>query len=886
MTNKLNLQNWLSGSNDYCPEGNVLHIKATRDRNPSLLNLAQQVDQAQFTPYNYPGWHSQLSNSFYQEVRVQAYQALKDGKLEQIPGLTPFEGAIAQTWQVTNLAPLVGEQLEVALQQQASESKLASLSKELANLQAELPDLELVDTGTSLYPPLNLNLVPEKVEDFLPTTFKTSVNQAEWMYEPDLAKRAQICLNKCFALHEFRGLQKDIVQSLLEQNDVLAIMATGMGKSLCYQVPGMCLPGVTLVVSPLIALMEDQVAQLRANGIGAAIYNSQTTPAEREQILQAASQGSCKFLYVSPEKLASNFTLRDIASLPINLIAIDEAHCVSQWGHDFRPDYRNLARLRQILPNYVPMLACTATARMTTRQDILENLQLTNARVFVGDFNRPNIGLYVESVEDYGHAYRKIVELCRQSENLPAIIYCNSRKGTEKLDTYLRGKGIKSAIYHAGLMLAEREDNFADFMSGEVEVMVATIAFGMGVNKSNVRMVIHMDYPSTLENYYQEIGRAGRDGEKAKAILFDFPAARDWRISRISEELHASNRLPSQTSQLQQDKQLGQAGAGEAQSKKQNKGKSKEKASENSSLNTEEMYQELLVLEMNNPLIDQQPEKSPEMKFKKLKEVFDFCDTANCRRRVLLSAFNQVVEHDCGNCDICLDSKALQDKIEIGEDAHFILGLVIVARAFLSVDTMIKMITGKASIAAELERALQIKLNYCYSREEYERVVNDLAKISSWEERIKVKTEQAYQYGAKYWRAVIEQLLALGYLSYDRKYNYVNITSAGHQLLKERGTIKVAAIPDLVKRNIFIFSLIRDLEKIRVEIGKAFSLRYDAVLSDPTMSEIADKLPDTENELEQIQGMTQTKVKRFGKLILEAVKRYRRRVALNNVSAK
>ncbi|RIY34450.1 RecQ family ATP-dependent DNA helicase, partial [Psittacicella gerlachiana] len=721
------------------------------------------------------------------------------------------------------------------------------LTQSLEQIKAQLPDVTFDPQETSLieqipyvYPQHEFVFVaPSETQE------SASVNFADWMDEPDLAKRAKLCLQKCFGLHEFRGLQEEIINSLLQQQDTLAVMATGMGKSLCYQVPGMCLPGVTLVVSPLIALMEDQVAQLQANGIGAAIYNGNTSPQERNEIFRKIQEGTCKFLYVSPEKLASTYTLQEITRLPVSLIAVDEAHCVSQWGHDFRPDYRNLYRLRQYLGNYVPMLACTATARVSTRYDIAENLQLANPNVFIGDFNRPNISLQVTPVENIGLAYHKILRLCKEQENLPAIIYCLSRNSTQKLSDYLNRHGVEATYYHAGLSSQEREANYQMFMRGEVEVMVATIAFGMGVNKSNIRMVAHLDYPSTLENYYQEIGRAGRDGEKAKAVLFDIPIGRDWRIGQIYQEV--------------ENKPV---------------------------VDKEQAYQELLHVDMEQQRIEEHPEKSPEMKFKKLKEVFDFCDTANCRRRVLLSAFNQVLEHDCGNCDVCLESNLIQDKIEIKEDAHFILGLVAVGKGFLGADTIKQMIMRKTSIAAELERAWRLKLNYCQSQAEFDQVIADLNKVDSWQERISVKTQEAYQYGHKYWQAVIEQLLELGYLSYDRKYSYLHLTKLGSQLLKQKGVVKAARIPDLVKKNIYTLSLLRDLETIRVEMGRVTGVRYDAILSDPAMLAISEKLPQDEEQLLQIDGITKTKAKRFGKFIFEAVGRYLKRLSLQDISAK
>ncbi len=354
-------------------------------------------------------------------------------------------------------------------------------------------------------------------------------------------------LHTSFGYPEFRPLQRDIIETSLAGRDVFALLPTGGGKSLCFQIPALHRTGLTIVVSPLIALMKDQVDQLQAAGVAATFLNSTLSSAEARSRLAGLHRNEWKLLYVAPERLMLDNWQANLKAWNVAAIAIDEAHCVSEWGHDFRPEYRQIAKLRELLPD-VPLMALTATATERVRADIIKHLKLRQPAVFVASFNRPNLTYKVTPKEKPAE---QIIAWVKKREDESGIVYCASRAATERVAETLSAKGYSARAYHAGLSADERARNQELFLRDDVRIMCATIAFGMGINKPNVRFVIHYDLPKNIEGYYQETGRAGRDGLPGDCLLL-FSAGDAAKQTHFIDEMTNEQEAQVARAQLRQ----------------------------------------------------------------------------------------------------------------------------------------------------------------------------------------------------------------------------------------------------------------------------------------------------------------------------------------------
>ncbi len=439
-------------------------------------------------------------------------------------------------------------------------------------------------------------------------------------------------LQDYFGYDKFRPKQEEIIDTVLAGNDALILMPTGGGKSVCYQVPAMVKEGVCIVVSPLISLMRDQVEGLKQNGIPAAFINSSQSHAEQQQIKRDCLHGAVKLLYVSPETAVSPWFIELTRSFQLSLIAVDEAHCISFWGHDFRPVYQDLSKLRELSPE-VPMIALTATADKITRADILKQLKLKSPEVFISSFDRPNLSLEVRPARD---RVKQIIDYIKERKGECGIVYCLSRKSTEDMATKLKRQGIKAAHYHAKLPSRERDRVQDEFLMDKIEVVCATIAFGMGIDKSNVRYVIHYNLPKNIESYYQEIGRAGRDGLPSETLLF-------YTYGDVN---------------------------------------------------------------LHRKIIEEEDSVVKDLKIAKLDRLKQFAEAHRCRRQVLLNYFDEILNENCDNCDVCHNPREQFDGTVIAQKA---LSAVARTGGRLPTGTIIDVLRGQMSERVKREELFRVK---------------------------------------------------------------------------------------------------------------------------------------------------------------------------------
>ena len=584
-------------------------------------------------------------------------------------------------------------------------------------------------------------------------------------------------LEKYFGYTSFLPHQEEIIDAVLAGRDVLAVMATGGGKSLCYQLPALVFGGLTVVVSPLIALMKDQVDGLRSNGITAATLNSSLGYGEQRIIERVILEGRIKILYVSPERAVQPFFLSLLAKANVRLIAIDEAHCISTWGHNFRPEYRRLRVLKERFPA-VPVIALTATAIPAVQDDIVVQLALKNPAKFVGSFNRKNL---TYRVVPKAHYFQKLVKYLNEHRDDAGIIYCFSQKATEDLAEKLQSKGFSALPYHAGLPDAVREEHQEAFSHGDVGIICATVAFGMGIDKPDVRFVIHTDLPKDLESYYQETGRAGRDGDPADCILFY--SRGDYNTTRYLIEKECADAVRK------------------------------------------------------------------DVAYRKAGAMLDYCETTGCRRKFLLTYFGEAYpEERCGGCDRC--------------------------------ETPVKVFDGTDAASAVISCIRQTGERFGASY-----VVDVLT--GSKNARIRENGHDAlpaYNSGGGYtrdqWLLFIQEMVRKGFVtSTGGRYPVLTLNDRSRAVLagnlpvpltepEPAGVVAAEAEDDY---DDVLFARLRQLRKIVADLEKVPPF---VVFHDRSLKEMAKYYPRTGVAFLQIYGVSEGKLRRYGRRFLDAIDKH------------
>ncbi|WP_292466532.1 DNA helicase RecQ [Methanolobus sp.] len=606
-------------------------------------------------------------------------------------------------------------------------------------------------------------------------------------------------LRKYFGYSDFRPLQEDIINDVLNDRDTFVLMPTGGGKSLCYQLPALLRDGITVVVSPLISLMKDQVDSLKENGVDAAYLNSTLKPAESKRIYEELKRGEIKILYVAPERLNMSSTITLLKGLNVTLFAIDESHCISEWGHDFRPEYRKLNYLKKKFPN-VPIIALTATATPKVREDTIQQLGIAEGKTYVASFNRKNLFYRVRAKKD---TYDNLLQYLRKKKGDSGIIYCQSRKTVDSLSTKLRKAGFNALPYHAGLTDNQREKNQDLFIKDRTDIIVATIAFGMGIDKPNVRFVIHYDLPKNLEGYYQETGRGGRDGLECECVLF-FSRGDKYKIEYFIK---------------QKDKK-----------------------------------------------------EERDIALKQLNDMVDYCETNVCRRKVLLGYFGEeVLEENCGKCDVCL-----QPRIEVDGtgDAKLLINCIKELDQRFGMNHVIDVLTGSRAKKITDKKHHLLK-NFGQGDMHLKAVWLDMAREMVRQDVIKVE-------GARYPllklnRKSEEVLAGERMVTFTRKvsedcqedYEPVSSSPIREENFGSPSPTLHRKVSDDPDKDLF-----NKLKELRISLAQMQDVPPYIVFADTSLRQMAAKKPQDKAELLKITGVGEYKLKKYGDMFLKEIAKH------------
>ena len=598
-----------------------------------------------------------------------------------------------------------------------------------------------------------------------------------------LNKKALDVLQQTFGYQSYRFKQKEIIESVLSENDTLALMPTGAGKSLCYQIPAIISSKKTIVISPLISLMDDQVAALNECGVQAVKIHSDLPYEARISSWNNFKSGKVKIIYLSPEKLMSENIINELKTMEVGLFVIDEIHCVSKWGHDFRPDYNKLSELKTLFPKS-NIVGFTATADKTTRLDIVKNIFNKNVRVFISSLDRPNLSLSINQKTNWKI---QLVDFLNIRKTQSGIIYCLSRKKTEEVTSFLINKGFNASAYHAGLDGQVRKNVQNTFMTDQAHIVVATIAFGMGIDKPDIRFVIHLNLPGSVEAYSQEIGRAGRDGKPSDTLL----------IYGLDD----------------------------------------------------------LVIQRK---ITEDSDKESKYKFydnKRLDYLLSYCETPECRRKVLLSYFDENSDN-CNNCDNCLNPPSLIDG-------------TILAQKLLSTIYKTGQFFGQVHIINVLRGSEDKKI--------IDKGHHNLSVYGIGNDKSK-----------EFWQSFLRQMLAYGHLKINfQKYGAIQITNTGVEVLRNKLKFLYKDIPikltkEMVKAPKYLnkdlntedTALLKNLKFLRLDIAKKQNLPAFTVFHDSTLIQMSQRKPKTEIDMLAIDGVGPTKFKKYGTIFIDLISKH------------